>query len=69
MNPQQRPVAPTSRATLGTGSGHDRGYAFVDLPFSLSTTSVGVDVFAQWLALDPVSSTFAATEFHALRGQ
>ena len=53
----------------GSGPGHDRGYAFVDLPFALSATAAGIDVFAQWLVLDPVSLEFAATELHVLRGQ
>ncbi|HEB54406.1 MAG TPA: VCBS repeat-containing protein, partial [bacterium] len=53
----------------GNGPGHDRGYCHADLPFQFTATATGVPVFAQWLAYDPVTLGYAATEVHTLRGQ
>jgi len=52
---------------LGT-AGLDRGYAQVDLPFQLSTSTLGTPLAAQWLVLDPPTLGYAATARHDLRG-
>jgi len=53
---------------LGT-NGIDRGYAAVDLPFQLTTSTLGTSVVAQWLVLDPTTLDYAATPKHQLRGR
>lgn len=53
----------------GTGPGHDRGYAKVDLPFQLTAATAGMAVYAQWLAFDPATLSYAATQVHILRAQ
>lgn len=50
---------------LGT-TGIDRGYAAVDLPVQLAA-SLGTIVQAQWLAYDPATGWYGATEQHQLR--
>ena len=50
-------------------SGIDRGYAYVDLPFQLTSATTGLGLAAQWLVFDPVSFDHAATAQHALRAQ
>lgn len=61
-------VAPMSIGfrLLGT-SGLDVGYAFADLPLSVSTTG---QLFAsQWLTIDPLTGAFALSPRHELRLQ
>jgi hypothetical protein len=50
---------------LGT-NGIDRGYAFVDLG-ARCAPALGLVVSAQWLALDPATMGYAATQKHQLR--
>ncbi|MFY9345013.1 MAG: hypothetical protein WAT39_21160 [Planctomycetota bacterium] len=63
-------VAPTASAVrvLGT-TGINRGYAAVDLPFNLTTATVGIPLAAQWLVFEPTWFDYAVTARHELRGQ
>jgi hypothetical protein len=59
------PVASEFRV-LGI-AGLDCGYAYVDLPRQMSTTStLGTAIVAQWIAFDPAALAYAATAKHQL---
>lgn len=61
------PVTSTLRF-VGT-VGQDRGYTSVDMPFSISPSTTGTLLAAQWLVLDPVNFDYAATARHEFRAQ
>jgi len=50
-------------------TGIDAGYAQVDMPFQLTSATLGTAIAAQWIALDPSNLGYAVTARHELVGQ